>query len=302
MKLKKRKEGLKQLKEEYIKNWYNFIKEYGDVRSRFVRTIPSKVKWDPFDMDWLKDIKYKRIDSLNNKGVFSLHTGGFANAVQWFDGTAIVTMDHELDFGFFDVQNENTNPVPKEHCVIQIEWAANDIIYIHASNKNESYGQVYSITKVGENGLSAPKLINLPSPVKHVSGSLTHQFAVTIDNELYAWMPHEDWKPFLVKGLFYDENKYDEHGNVVTEDSKGKQKHEEESLQEVLAKPINHEEIKEEEKQARLKNKEKVISKLACGNFFILVLYKTGELFFSNFNENNKISIVCKKLKELTGK
>ena len=285
MKLKKRKEGLQQLKEEYIKNWYNFIKEYGDVRTRFVRTLPAKIKFDPFDMDWLKDVKYKRIDSLNNKGVFSLHTGGFANAVQCFDGTAIVTMDHSLDFGFYDVQNENTNPVPKEHWVIQIEWAANDIIYIHSPNKNESCGQVYSIKKTGENGLSAPMLIPLPTQAKYVCGSLTHQFAVTIDNKLYAWMPHEEWKPFLVKGLFYDDNKYDDQGNVILEDDKSKAKTEEDDLKKILSKPINEEEKKEEEKKAELLNKDKSIVKLAWGNTFILVLYKSGELFCSNFNE-----------------
>lgn len=66
-------------------------------------------------MDCLKDVKTKRCEALDNKGVFSLHSGGISNAVQCFDGTAIVTMDHELDFGFYDVLKEDTNIIPKDH-------------------------------------------------------------------------------------------------------------------------------------------------------------------------------------------
>lgn len=67
----------------------------------------------------------------------------------------------------------------------------------------------------------------------------------------------------MVKGLFYDENKYDDHGNVISEDSKGKAKNDEASFKEVLTKPIDHEELKEKEKQLLALNKQKVISKLA---------------------------------------
>lgn len=80
MKLKKRKEGLHQLKEDYIKNCYNFIKEYGNVRSRIVQIIKSNVKLDPFEEDVLKGITSKRCDILDNKAVYTLHPGGFTNA------------------------------------------------------------------------------------------------------------------------------------------------------------------------------------------------------------------------------
>lgn len=48
MKLKK-KQGIRQLKEEYIRNRFNFIKEYGDVRTRVVKTVKANIKLDPIE-------------------------------------------------------------------------------------------------------------------------------------------------------------------------------------------------------------------------------------------------------------
>lgn len=96
------------------------------------------MKLDPFAEDPLKDLKASKVDTFDNKAVYSLHSGGFANAALCCNGEAIVTTDHVLDFGFFDVLKDGTNPISKEHCVLQIDCASSDIVYIAAKNKSEN--------------------------------------------------------------------------------------------------------------------------------------------------------------------
>lgn len=120
MKLKKRKDGLNQLKEEYIKNCYNFVKEYGNVSTRMARFVSANIKLDPFNPNILDGVQAKHCEVLDHQGLYTFHTGGFSNACLCFDGKVIVTNDHDLDFGFNDVKNDGVNFIPPQQCVIDI--------------------------------------------------------------------------------------------------------------------------------------------------------------------------------------
>ena len=304
MKLKKRKEGLHKLKEEYINKKFNFLKEYGEVRTRMVKTVPANIKLDPIVGEKvLEEVKVTHCESLDHRAVFSAHAGGFSNAVQCFNGEVIVTNDHEFDFGFYDVIKEGTNPIPNGTCVIQIAFGSNDIVYISPLDKNESCGEVYSIKKLLNNSLDEPVLIDLPEKAKYVCGSVIHQFAVTIDNKVYAWLPHEeDFKPFEIKGLFNDENEYDEDGKVIENEEENKEGDSEEKILKQLKKKVEDEEhLKNKEKES-LENKNKNILKICSGNHFLLILYKSGELFSCSFNEERKLNIIARRIPDFIGK
>lgn len=300
MKLKKRNEGLHKLKEEYSRNRYNFIKEYGNVHSRFVRTITSNIKLDPFEKDLLKDVKPKRCEALDHMAVYTLHPGGFSNAAQCFDGKAIVTKDHELAFGFYDVLKEKANPIPENHCVVQIECASNDVVYLVAENKNVSHGQVYTLARKGD-AYAEPRPIDLPAPAKLVAGAMDYQFAVTIENKVYAWVPQdEDSKPCLVKGLFYDTAQYDKNGNVVEQSTtQNEEKSEEEKIQEDLNRKISDLESSTANNHIQ---EAKNIKKVVCGNTFALILYDSGELFYCGCKEERKQNLICERAKYLENK
>lgn len=299
MKLAKRKEGLYKIKEDYAKSRHNFIKEYGNAKTRQVKIVPSNVKIDPFAEDPLKDLHVLKVEALDHKAVHSLHSGGFANAALCCNGEAIVTTDHVLDFGFFDVLKDGTNPIPKEHCVLQIECASSDIVYIAAKNKNEHCGQVYTIKRRLDNTLCKPEEIELPAQAKYVSGALAHQFAVTVDNEVYAWLPHSEGKPFKLKGLMDDDNEYDEEGKIIEKPKTAKAEH---TPEDELKKKLEHEKAEEEQKQAEIDRKNKSICKIVSGNTFTMILYSSGELFWCNFKEDTTCRIVCKRVKELAKK
>jgi len=179
--------------------------------------VTSNIKLDPVlqDSDILEGVKAKSCESLNHKSVYTLHEGGFTNTALCFNGTAIATMDHILDFGFQDVLQEGTNMIPADHCVIQIDCGANDFSYIVPENPNSNIGEVYTVARdfSEDSKLKAPQKVDLPANAKLVASSVSHHFAVTVDHtveppveKIFAWLPHEDYQIFEVKGLLNEKN------------------------------------------------------------------------------------------------
>lgn len=160
---------------------------------------------------------------------------------------------------------------------------------------------MYYINKTDASTLNQPQHVELPEPVKRVAVSQTHMFAVTLSNKVYSWMQYNDKvKPFLVKGLFNDSERYDEDGNLLKHESK--EKTEDEKAQEEIYKPANYKSHEEVTKEQLKIDETKKITKIVCGNVFALILYDSGQLFYCPIKEDSAETLICRPVKGLHGK